>query len=531
MKTKRILALLLAGLVATSAVACKKDGDKTENEGGAYVQMPEEDEKAKIAALSPEEYLEYVVMEKHDLPMYVSAFTDSAKSEYSADSSAKGSVRLTTGDGTAEFIGAVNPGAVEQYKKLSWLSDIGIEIEADTTADGLISTPIDLKVNNVHVIDLILTADTKKEMLFATLPELNEKAIGISVPDFAREYAPTLLSYALIDALPEGEDTEALAEKYLAILLEAASNVTKEADSVTVSEISQDVNCVSFDITPDDLYNATVKLAETAVDDPAIKAVFEEISDELYASGGAESFDSVEAMIDATYNEFDRQAENLKKYPELYTISSDIAVNLYTSTDDELIGFEVFSDEYSVLECLTAEKDDEFAFVVSAEDFIVEGTGSTEDGKCFMNAEVKAYLDGENAVTVMTVNVDGIDTELLEDGFFNGTITVKPGRDFALSIGQGGDILAECEAVISFTQTNLDDANTVITFNYKGKKVLSLDAYGAMKSPSEIVVPTSWYEATNKEDMQKFMQDIDTTTVITNLSEAGILNKLFSFMG
>ena len=541
---KKILALILAASMTVSFAACKKDEEKSakklQKEEKQTVTAKKTDsaetpeELEKIADYSPEEYLEYLVLEKKDAATEISKFLTELKNSMK-QSSAKGSIAAKTGKNFTKFLKEIDPDIAEMYsKQYSWLTNATVDMEIDMENRTLLSLIATLKINDAEIATADTVIDFGGGNAYVTIPEVNKTPLYFEMDeDFVSGYLYTVaMQQAFVDALPSEDVTSELITKYVTILLDNVSDVAKEEDELTVDGIAMDVNKVSFTVSSDDAYNGKLELYEEFLDDDDIKDFITELLTYQYENDEecpSEYYSSAEDYVERTYEKFENGYNDLKDSKESFNDMKNVDFEIYTDKKNNIVGMNITYDSKEILSCLYAENDGDFAVEYYVkDDEILYGSGTIENDK--MSGEVYISVPYYDEVTdFAAITLKDIDLTKLDKGMLNGTVSVVPGIGF-VDYTYAPDMVEDCELILDFKQTKKTEASMTVNLKYDGETAITLTLTGAEKDAKKIKVPTASLDVFDEKDMEKYMSNINIATIIMNLNKANVSGDIIKLI-
>ena len=181
---------------------------------------------------------------------------------------------------------------------VSWLSNIGID--TGVYMDGEVyGVDIGLLLGESKLLSLDVICDYVSGMIYLSVPEVLTKALAINYNDAA----DTDLSATVIDPsmLPEGKTLNALAKKYINMVLDGIENVERTEGKIAANGIEQNCSILTVTVTEEDAKAIAKTVLESARADEELKAV-------IIAFGNviAETSNGTEGSGESYYKDFQK---------------------------------------------------------------------------------------------------------------------------------------------------------------------------------------------------------------------------------
>lgn len=506
---KKLLALTLASLTVVScATACGKKNDSGKN-NPLDTLSPEQNKTAK---LSPDEYLDYLLIDNNEIPSAVNKAFDElvlSRGDYA------GSVKLdlSIGDGTGSFISAIDNQAGQVYNNnLTWFKNLSLDFDAAVNGTELIKLIAGLSINDVGLAALDFTGDISKGEYYFAVPELSDKTLLFKAPEALSVFE---LSESVMSIYPDGDAAERMYRKYMQIALDKLQINEKTETELKVGNVSAPVKLISVELTEELVTDMGISIIEAAAVDSDIKAFVTNLAsyDEKLGVASADEF------ISDFYSEMNNTLENLKEKKSTGDFENEkICIDISTNSNDNIVGLKLRQD--------TAEFEISYAYAenngVFAHEIIANGTtflsgnGTVKDNKLSGSYKI-ADTDGNS---IADITLSSFDKKALDDGFLAGSLKVKPAPEF-ISMLELPAMFGYCDLVIDFKQTTDTAYSMGITLNYNNAKAAALVLSSESKPSSSIALPSNALDAANEASMEEFMSSISLSKIFSGLNEAG----------
>lgn len=444
-KTGVIVGGVCAGVVAVAAI------------GGvaAYNLSDVVKNKIKLATMKPAEYYSWVTetnAEKsaesaaESYKKYIDAISDGQSSGISVKYEASDDVKKLITD---EMLGDDASGDEAQELKdiIENFNSVkaGIDI---SSKDGNASGTLFADYNDEKLISADIAVDSEALNLFARIPELNEKWLGISLSEAMEEAAgdeETEKVKAIITDFSENpedyltaDELEKLMNKYTAVWCDQIKDVELEKkEKVDIADITVEYTVIKAEINEEKAYDIASAYIDTVSKDELVK----EIVTERLELCTADEFD--EALKDA--------AESLEDSKDDIDSDSDETVTLTTYVDatGTIRGMDITVPASETDDEETTSSDEGFSFIIGLDgDKLCGEMKFSADGEEFtgeLNAEKKGKKytgDIELKAEEGTISIEFADFEIVDEekGYVNCDLSIIiPDMDpIALSLSSDG---------------------------------------------------------------------------------------------
>lgn len=536
---KKIIALLLAASMTAAFASCKKNEDKKETSGNNTSEIT--DTKAengkdtkKIEDLTPEEYLDYIVFEKDSTAKSFGEFVESLR-DFDADTSENISVHLVTDEAAIPFLMEVNPQAGKIYSDYAWLNNVELDFALDTASPDLIRLFITPVINSTPILGIDTVTDFTNEKTYVTIPDISNKTFMCDISESFDSTSYTM-SYnfgrVLSETAPDSETAELLFEKYSDLLIENLDTVIKSDAVISAGDISQKATKITVVITPENAHEICCAFTEEFLADSEIKAFITAYTDE-YIKYFPQDKTAAE-ITEGIYADWKNKAEEFRKNKDYF--KNTVELELYANDKHEISAVRIKSEDTEIFSYKYAEKDEKFAFETSlGNGNSINGNGTKKDGKHSGSAEFVMYnpMDGL-FVTVAEISFDNVNTNPETGALFEGTFKITPDSEFTNKyVPAEYDWLNDCMLTLTFVSQEKNALTLTAVLEYREKKAVTAVLDFSEKEPEAVKLPEGTvYDASSKEDMTKYASSMNLSTVITNITKAGISNELFAlFLG
>ena len=448
---------------------------------------------------------------------------------------------LTLGDSIIELLNAESNMDLDVFRKIG----IGFDM---SEKDGLAALGAKLSLSDGKIISANVTA-TEDAEIYAELPELSDTAMKMdilrllgfdslediySLPEYKNTFEK---SFALINALPDGETAEKIISRYAEVILAEIDNVDKYSEKVSVGEIKVNATCLEAEI--DEKTLASIVLA-------AIRE-FED-DDELH--------DIVDAFMAATgeseKGEFKKYLKDAPLYDNAKDVMDDafegfgeIVIKTYVNAKGEVLGHEIEYQD-STISAFYVTKGKKTAFELDVE---AEGSSVTILGEGTLK---NGIFNGEATLEAMSIDVAKIEiVDFDTENAFNGTLILHPSKTIAsmlseyetddvssllgISIDSLGIDLSKLSLEVAMENSE-DKGSFSIDFKSDKNSIVKIETKCNVTDAEKIKLPEKSIEVADEIGLMSWIGtlDIDGFTsslpeevmnILTLITESGILGS------
>ena len=413
---------------------------------------------------------------------------------------------------------------------LTSLNEVTLGIDVSQKED-LASFDLNFLLGKDKVITAQAVMDINGDM-YVSVPELSDTAMKFNIYEMAgvgsleeiyntpeMEEAFDAI-FALIDALPSGEECADLVDTYTDVVLENLDDVEKSTDTVSVGDIEKKVTVIEVTIDEKTLEKVVLSLAREMEDDDVIWDFLEKL---VALDSGANAKEYVREMKDM-FEDFDK--DDIKGAFEGF---GEIKLNTFVDAKGSILGREIEYMDYT-FSFITLENGKNIATEIIAD---IEGMSFEIKGEGTLK---KDTLNGTYTITAMSQDIAEIEVKNfnIKDDNFNGTFTVKPSKTISsmLSAYETDDI--EDELGVSLDSLGIDLSDIALVIDFKGEEEKSSFSLALMSKSKEVVsfaintslseiksinVPEKFTKVASEEDIEKWASTIDPITFISSLPQ------------
>ncbi|MDD5901222.1 MAG: hypothetical protein PUC73_10070, partial [Lachnospiraceae bacterium] len=308
------------------------------------------------------------------------------------------------------------------YQDFDWLEKVSFRVDADSTKEAA-QTNMGLALNDKQLISLIILANLKEEKGYLQIPELNKSYLGmefeelfsmldIDMDDFNEVNEST---EKVLKALPDKSKVEKIIKKYFDLAISCIDDVKQEKEKVTLEEVTNTYTVLEATIDEETLQSMLETIVKELKEDEDIKKIIMDVSATIEDADADDVYDEFLDALDDMEDEID----------DLGDEKIEIVLKLYVDNKGEVYGTVVEIEEADLeVSNLMVRKGSKFAYEfevkVNGVKGSLEGTGKMSGSKMSGDFLLKAA-----GMKLAELKAEDVQLKDLEDGYFNGTITVS----------------------------------------------------------------------------------------------------------
>ena len=317
---------------------------------------------------------------------------------------------------------------------LSWLDSVGL-----TYVAGMQDTKLKLSMapilNDTKLATLLMLMDIKEGRIFASVPEMSEKYLGMSLGDnyqFSGSTEQLEKMFGIYEemakAIPSPEKLEEMALKYYEIVMEQVEEMEKSKAKLEVEDVSEECTLLTMELSSKELQKVLKAVTKELAKDKDIEKIITQFYEPM-----SEMDDSINS--DEMYEEFLSGLENFEEKIEEIEVDKFI-METYVNKEGKIVGRAVtvkVDDNTMTVTYANPRKDDNVAFELSVKsseedmNFSMTLAGKEKGGK--FNGDAKLKVKDKK---LLNCSIEDYDVEEGKQGNFSGSITIKPGSDVDL---------------------------------------------------------------------------------------------------
>ena len=439
---------------------------------------------------------------------------------------------------------------------ISWLNDITLANTVSFT-DGKEGLLMKVLLNDNQICSLEYYLDPESQDVYMRIPELSDKYfktnlkeaadqqasniesdieeltpddtdVDIPTDNFASAYSDSIsLSASLMSdlssALPEASVIEALLDKYGSMLFD---NLTEGESSQET--LSQDCTVYEGQISSADAVKTATELLEAAKSDSDIESILNTWNDKL--SSGENLYESFTTAVDKGLNA-------LKDTDTSDSEDSYLSTKIWVDENGRIAGraLEIQEGDTTtpILTWQMPENGSDFGYLltIASDDintYSLSGSGQIDGDKLNGTYEL-SLADSISAI----IEVKDYDTVSAKEGNLNGNYKITfPSSDTDNEDDYYSSILENFALVLDLNSEK-DSGSVALSIENAGSTLGTLSITGGAGEAVEIPDLASLkdvYDANNNDDMNAYAATLDFTSIMDNLSKAGVPDEVITYI-
>ena len=475
------------------------------------------------------------------------AYATSLEESQSLMSGVQGDMSLKLEDSGRSLLGFIAPFDV------SWMNDITLSTTS-TFADGQTGTLMKVLLNDNLVCTLEYYLDPETQDIYMRIPELSDKYLKTNLKEATEQQTATIeedienadipadadslasayseslsLSASLMSdlsaSMPEATVVETLLDKYGSMLFDNLTEVDGSQATLTAGDISQECTVYEGQISAADAIKTGTDILEAAKSDEDIKKLLDSWSEKL--SDGENLYGSFTESIDTGL-------DALKNTDTDDSDESYISTRIWVDENGRIAGREISLHENDtdtpVLTWQMPENGSEFGYLLSftpddESDYVLSGSGQIDGDK--LNG---TYEFSTGGTVLSVIEVKDYDTASIKEGYLNGNYTITfPAGDTE------DDSLAMLEnfALVLDLSSEKTSGSVALSVESAGSTLGTLSITSGAGDTVDIPDLASLKDvcdASNDEDMNDYAATLDFTSIMENLSAAGVPDEVVTYI-
>lgn len=378
--------------------------------------------------------------------------------------------------------------------------------------------------------DKVISADAFMDQngdMYVSLPALSDTAIMFNLYEIAgvgsleevyntpemREAYDAI--FTLIDALPSGEETVELAERYSDVVLSNIDDADKSSVTLSAGDIEKKVTAIEVTIDEKALEDIAVSLVDEMKDDDVIWDFLEKL---VALDSGANADEYIREMKDM-FDDFDED-----ELDGAFEGFGEVKLTVFVDAKGNILGREAEYMDYK-LSFVTLEKGDKVAAEITADiegmSFEINGDGTLK--KDIYNGVFTLHAMGQDIVEVEVKDFS------IKDSNLNGKFTIKPSKtvssmlsayegELGIDLESMGIDLSDIAIVIE-TKCSEEKTNFSLELISKSETVIALGVNSSLSEVKSIKLPENFTEVSSEEDIQNWASSIDIFSFISTLPQ------------
>lgn len=444
---------------------------------------------------------------------------------------------------------------------ISWLNDITLANTVSFT-DGKEGLLMKVLLNDNQICSLEYYLDPESQDVYMRIPELSDKYfktnlkeaadqqasniesdieeltpddtdVDIPTDNFASAYSDSIsLSASLMSdlssALPEASVIETLLDKYGSMLFDNLTEGESSQETLTAGDISQDCTVYEGQISSEDAVKTATELLEAAKSDSDIESILNTWNDKL--SSDKNLYESFTTAVDKGLNA-------LKDTDTSDSEDSCLSTKIWVDENGRIAGraLEIQEGDTTtpILTWQMPENGSDFGYLltIASDDintYSLSGSGQIDGDKLNGTYEL-SLADSISAI----IEVKDYDTVSAKEGNLNGNYKITfPSSDTDNEDDYYSSILENFALVLDLNSEK-DSGSVALSIENAGSTLGTLSITGGAGEAVEIPDLASLkdvYDANNNDDMNAYAATLDFTSIMDNLSKAGVPDEVITYI-
>ena len=444
---------------------------------------------------------------------------------------------------------------------ISWLNDVTLANTVSFT-DGKEGLLMKVLLNDNQICSLEYYLDPESQDVYMRIPELSDKYfktnlkeaadqqasniesdieeltpddtdVDIPTDNFASAYSDSIsLSASLMSdlssALPEASVIETLLDKYGSMLFDNLTEGESSQETLTAGDISQDCTVYEGQISSEDAVKTATELLEAAKSDSDIESILNTWNDKL--SSDENLYESFTTAVDKGLNA-------LKDTDTSDSEDSYLSTKIWVDENGRIAGraLEIQEGDTTtpILTWQMPENGSDFGYLltIASDDintYSLSGSGQIDGDKLNGTYEL-SLADSISAI----IEVKDYDTVSAKEGNLNGNYKITfPSSDTDNEDDYYSSILENFALVLDLNSEK-NSGSVALSIENAGSTLGTLSITGGAGEAVEIPNLASLkdvYDANNKDDMNAYAATLDFTSIMDNLSKAGVPDEVITYI-
>ena len=444
---------------------------------------------------------------------------------------------------------------------ISWLNDITLANTVSFT-DGKEGLLMKVLLNDNQICSLEYYLDPESQDVYMRIPELSDKYfktnlkeaadqqasniesdieeltpddtdVDIPTDNFASAYSDSIsLSASLMSdlssALPEASVIETLLDKYGSMLFDNLTEGESSQETLTAGDISQDCTVYEGQISSEDAVKTATELLEAAKSDSDIESILNTWNDKL--SSDENLYENFTTAVDKGLNA-------LKDTDTSDSEDSYLSTKIWVDENGRIAGraLEIQEGDTTtpILTWQMPENGSDFGYLltIASDDintYSLSGSGQIDGDKLNGTYEL-SLADSISAI----IEVKDYDTVSAKEGNLNGNYKITfPSSDTDNEDDYYSSILENFALVLDLNSEK-DSGSVALSIENAGSTLGTLSITGGAGEAVEIPDLASLkdvYDANNNDDMNAYAATLDFTSIMDNLSKAGVPDEVITYI-
>ena len=433
-------------------------------------------------------------------------------------------VKVSLGDAAKTLLSTAMGGVI----KFDWLNEVGLKIGNKVNKDS-VSDQIGISLNGKDIASIGTSFDVANEKFYLAAPEYLDGTLSLDLKALFEGMNVTLPNEGGVKSvmdfkswMPDAESLKKVLDKYVKVILENITDVTKEEATVEAGGVSQKCSKLITNITADTYKKILEAVANTIEKDTDLAGILDKM-------GTVMNFKSSEVLPEVV-EQVRANADTAEQGALNITVFSDDSGNC-VGMDTVVKG----SGQEMTVKLSAPEQDGKTAlnFELASPDgqkITVTGNG-TKSG----NAAEGSYSVAYNGTEILTIDAKDSDTTKSKKGILNGSYTIKAGKGIAEMVGSMSSSASAIASLLTQFSVKADiamkDAKNgsagISLLDNSGNKFVSFDTELTAGAGDAVTITTDKaIDMNDQSALQGALSKINFNSLIEKLTAAGVPSEI-----
>mgnify|MGYP000234967691 CR=1 FL=1 len=434
---------------------------------------------------------------------------------------------------TVEDTGKAILGTLLGQEDMSWLQDLTMDMKV-SVKDGTEAIASTILLNDQKLCDLNIYEDLSEMKQYIQIPEVSDAYLALdpagsadeTTQEFMKEYMNALSD--ITSVIPDGKTVSTLLDRYGNLVIDNMEEGTATEETLSVEGIGEDCTVYEGQISSEDAVKTATELLEAAKSDSDIESILNTWNDKL--SSDENLYESFTTAVDKGLNA-------LKDTDTSDSEDSYLSTKIWVDENGRIAGraLEIQEGDTTtpILTWQMPENGSDFGYLltIASDDintYSLSGSGQIDGDK--LNGTYEFSLaDSISAI----IEVKDYDTVSAKEGNLNGNYKITfPSSDTDNEDDYYSSILENFALVLDLNSEK-DSGSVALSIENAGSTLGTLSITGGAGEAVEIPDLASLkdvYDANNNDDMNAYAATLDFTSIMDNLSKAGVPDEVITYI-
>ena len=472
--------------------------------------------------MSEDAYFEHVMVNcAEELAKSLADSIAELKDMASGDIEASGTVEFELGAGAKDLM--YEYASYSAYEAVEWFDTAAVEFDAGKSGD-VHGMNLQYKINDTDIVSVNLAMEGSK--VYYSVPELSDEAICI---DFAEVFESAGVSFGfseiissfneIMEIIPDEDVLEDILVRYITCMAKSIEGVEEEKTTVEAGGVEQSAVSMTFTVDEDLLAGVLDAVLGEMANDKDIEKIIRNVAElDMVGMDGGDAYDEFITEIEEIQSDLE---------DDINLGNAEFDLTFVANNRGELIGASIEADGGQI-EFYSVQDGSKYGQLVKivtpqGQDFEIQGSGTVNGGRYTGEIEL-----GVMGMQVLTMELEGVDKSLMDDGIFSGRCTVSASENIGSLLSMSGN--SDIASIISGFKIEIDSESTKTKSDaelsiYMGEAMLGAIKVSATDSTNaDFEIPADYVNATDSYAMQSWVESMGTNIyeILGRLQSAGM---------